>query len=129
MFGPLVACIKRGDLLGFDNALVAAENELVKRRIYLTLERGRDIAQRNLFRKVFLAQGYEDLKEGQTEADRIRKTRIPIAHFAAALRLGIGGEGSGQMLEDDEVECMLANMIYKVRRQPPMLTCLRHLQP
>ncbi|KAF2112140.1 hypothetical protein BDV96DRAFT_614445 [Lophiotrema nucula] len=113
IFGPLVACIKRGDLPGFDEALVAGEEEFVKRRIYLTLERGRDIAQRNLLRKVFLAGGYEDLKEGQTEADRIRKSRIPLANFAAALRMGTAGEGSGQILEDDEVECMIANMIYK----------------
>lgn len=116
MFGPLVACIKRGDLAGFDRALVASEDEFVKRRIYLTLERGRDIALRNLLRKVFLAGGFEELKEGQTEADRIRKTRIPMDHFAAALRMSTSGEGSsGQVFDDEEVECMLANMIYKVR--------------
>jgi hypothetical protein len=44
----------------------------------------------------------------------MRKTRLPIAHFAAALRMGTRGEGSGQVLDDDEVECLLANMIYKV---------------
>ncbi|KAF2476022.1 uncharacterized protein BDR25DRAFT_300851 [Lindgomyces ingoldianus] len=112
-FGPLVNCIKGGDLTGFDNALLAGEEEFVKRRIYLTLERGRDIALRNLLRKVFIAGGFEELKEGQTEADRIRRTRITLAEFAAALRMDIGGEGSGQVLEDDEVECMIANMIYK----------------
>ncbi|KAF2259569.1 hypothetical protein CC78DRAFT_475207 [Lojkania enalia] len=119
IFAPLVSCIKRGDLSGFDAALVAGENQFVKRRIYLTLERGRDIAQRNLLRKVFLAGGYEELKEGQTEADRIRKTRIPLANFGAALRMGMGmdGDGSGQALEDDEVECIVANMIYKVSAQ------------
>jgi hypothetical protein len=115
MFGPLVACIKSGDLAGFDRALVAAEDRLVRRRIYLTLERGRDIALRNLLRKVFLAAGFEELKEGQSPADRIRKSRIPISHFATALRMRTGGEGNGQNLDDDEVECMLANMIYKVR--------------
>ncbi|KAH7138553.1 hypothetical protein B0J11DRAFT_514712 [Dendryphion nanum] len=112
IFGPLVACIKCGDLSGFDNALVDAEDAFVKRRIYLTLERGRDIALRNLFRKVFLAQGFEDLKEGQAGTDRIRKSRVPLSHFTVALRMGLGGEG-GQVLEDEEVECMLANMIYK----------------
>ncbi|KAF2205342.1 hypothetical protein GQ43DRAFT_362599 [Delitschia confertaspora ATCC 74209] len=109
IFGPLVACIKRGDLAGFDAALVAGEEQFVKRRIYLTLERCRDIALRNLLRKVFLAEGYEDLKEGQTEANRIRKTRIPIAKFAAAIRMGSGGDG----LDEEEVECMIANQIYK----------------
>lgn len=86
----------------------------MRRRIFLTLERSRDIALRNLLRKVFLAAGYEDLKEGQTEKDRIRKSRIPLAHFAAALRMGTAGSASGQVVEDEEVECLLANMIYKV---------------
>lgn len=62
-----------------------------------------------------MAGGYDDLKEGQTEKDRIRKSRIPLANFAVALRMGIAGKGSGQVLEDDEVECLLANQIYKVR--------------
>jgi len=79
------------------------------------MERSRDITLRNLLRKVYLAGGYDDLKEGQTEKDRIRKSRVPIANFAAAIRMGTAGEGSGQVLEDEEVECLLANQIYKVR--------------
>jgi hypothetical protein len=113
-----VTCIKSGDLAGFDDALLASEPEFVKRRVYLTLERGRDIALRNLLRRVFLAAGFEDLKEGQAMNDRMRKSRLPIAHFAAALRMGTRGVGSGQILDDDEVECLLANMIYKVRGKP-----------
>jgi hypothetical protein len=110
-----VACIKKGDLTGFDKALTDGEPEFVRRRIFLTLERSRDITLRNLLRKVYLAAGYDDLKEGQTEKDRIRKSRIPLSHFATALRMGINGEGSGQAVEDDEVECLLANQIFKVR--------------
>ncbi|ORY12396.1 hypothetical protein BCR34DRAFT_600617 [Clohesyomyces aquaticus] len=129
-FGPLVACIKQGNLAGFDSALTAGEEEFVKRRIYLTLERGRDIALRNLLRRVFLAGGYEELKEGQTEADMVRKSRISLAEFGAALRMGVGG-GSGQNLEDDEVECMIANMIYKASHSPTLAALMRcyHLQP
>lgn len=108
IFGPLVSCIRKGDLTGFDKALADGEPEFVRRRIFLTLERSRDIALRNLLRKVYLAGGYDDLKEGQTEKDRIRKSRIPLVNFAAALRMG------GQAVEDDEVECLLANQIYKV---------------
>jgi hypothetical protein len=117
LIGPLVSCIKRGDLTGFDKALANGEPEFVKRRIFLTLERSRDIALRNLLRKVYLAAGYDELKDGQTEKDQIRKSRIPLIHFATALRMGIAGEGSGQAVEDDEVECLLANQIYKVRPQ------------
>ncbi|KAF2751420.1 hypothetical protein M011DRAFT_464158 [Sporormia fimetaria CBS 119925] len=113
IFGPLVTCIKRGDLHGFDTALAAAEDALVRRRIYLTLERGRDLTLRNLLRKVFLAAGYEELKEGQTERDRIRKSRIPLSWFAAALRMSSGAGGEGLNLEDEEIECLIANQIYK----------------
>ncbi|EDN07061.1 conserved hypothetical protein [Histoplasma mississippiense (nom. inval.)] len=82
---PLCKCIKKGDLTGFDAAMAAGENEFVKKRIYLPLERGRDIALRNLFRKVFLAGGYDPPVNGQPP---IRRTRIPVAEFAAAIRLG-----------------------------------------
>ncbi|KAH6642878.1 hypothetical protein C7974DRAFT_409392 [Boeremia exigua] len=107
IFGPLVACIRKGDLTGFDRALADGEPEFVKRRIFLTLERSRDIALRNLLRKVYLSGGYDDLKPGQTDKDKIRKSRIPLINFAAALSMG------GQAVEDDEVECLLANQIFK----------------
>lgn len=110
LFRPLCSCIKRGDLSGFDAALAQGEHELVKRRIYLTLERGRDIALRNLFRLVFLAGGFEEAKDGQAA---IRRTRIPVAEFAAAIRLGSKVDG-GVRVDVDEVECFLANLIYKV---------------
>ncbi|KAI9817161.1 MAG: COP9 signalosome (CSN) subunit [Pycnora praestabilis] len=110
LFSPLGACIRRGDLAGFDAALAAGEEEFVKRRIYLTLERGRDIALRNLLRKVFIAGGFEGAKDGDAGvAKQVRRTRIPVIEFGAAIRLGSKGEG----MENDEVECLLANMIYK----------------
>ena len=110
LFGGLGQCIKRGDLAGFDAAMAAGEDEFVKRRIYLTLERGRDIALRNLLRKVYLAGGYEEAKGGV--GPPIRRTRIPVVEFAAAIRLG--SKMQNRRLENDEVECLLANMIYKV---------------
>ena len=109
LFGPLSKCIRRGDLAGFDEALAAGEDEFVKRRIYLTLERGRDIALRNLLRKVFLAGGYE---ESKGEVAPLRRTRVPVVEFAAAIRLG--SKSKDQCLDNDEIECLLANMIYKV---------------
>ncbi|GME37359.1 Cop9 signalosome complex subunit 12 [Neofusicoccum parvum] len=112
LFTPLATCIKKGDLAGFDAALIAGEEEFVKRRIYLTLERGRDIVLRNLLRKVFTAGGFEPLKEGQTENDKIRRTRIPVAEFGAALNLSMARR-DGESLDNDEIECLLANMIYK----------------
>ncbi|KAI9047478.1 hypothetical protein LZ554_008197 [Drepanopeziza brunnea f. sp. 'monogermtubi'] len=105
LFLPLCRCIKRGDLAGFDAALVAGEDEFTKRRIYLTLERGRDIALRNLLRKVFVAGGFEASKD---VAAPVRRTRIPVAEFGAAISIG-----SKEQMEADEVECLLSTMIYK----------------
>ena len=106
---PLSACIKKGDLAGFDKALADGQDEFVKRRIYLTLERGRDIALRNLFRKVFVVGGYEETKEGE----KVRRLRVPVGEFMAAVKLAMY-QGTQEIVDRDEVECLLANMIYKV---------------
>lgn len=106
LFLPLCRCIKKGELHAFDLALQEGEDEFVKRRIYLTLERGRDVALRNLLRKVFLAGGFEEPKEPGEK--QVRRTRVPVAEFAAAISLG-----SQETLDTDEVECLLSNMIYK----------------
>ncbi|TKA73653.1 hypothetical protein B0A55_06502 [Friedmanniomyces simplex] len=118
LFSPLCTAIKRADLRAFNAALEAGEDEFVKRRIYLTLERGRDILLRNLFRKVFLAGGFEAPKEGEGEggiAAAVRRTRIPVREIAAALRMAGATEiedGEGGV-DGDEVECLVANAIYK----------------
>ncbi|PYI36657.1 COP9 signalosome complex subunit [Aspergillus indologenus CBS 114.80] len=109
LYRPLCNCIKKGDLGGFDAAMSAGEEEFVKRRIYLPLERGRDIALRNLFRKVFIAGGFEESKDGQPP---IRRTRVPVAEFAAAVRIGTHADERSRV-DIDEVECLLSNLIYK----------------
>lgn len=114
LFQPLCDSIRQANLTAFNTALENGEEEFVKRRIYLTLERGRDVILRNIFRKVFLAGGYEPAKEDET-APPVRRTRIPIDEFAAALRMA-GAEvddGNGGT-DHDEVECLIANTIYKV---------------
>jgi hypothetical protein len=113
LFLPLAQCIRRGDLRSFDLALQEREDDFVKRRIYLTLERGRDIALRNLLRKVFIAGGFEEPKEEGAPA--LRRTRIPLAEFQAAISMASGGT----IIDPDEVECLLANMIYKA-------SCVEH---
>lgn len=105
LFLPLAESIKKADLHAFDVALQESEDEFIRRRIYLTLERGRDIALRNLLRKVFLAGGFEDAAGSSAP---VRRTRIPVSEFTAAINLS-----SQQKTDSDEVECLLANMIYK----------------
>lgn len=113
LFTPLCSAIKRADLRAFNFALEQGEDEFVKRRIYLTLERGRDIILRNLFRKVFVAGGFEVPKEGEAA---VRRTRVPLKEFAAALQMAGAevGDGNGEGgVDGDEVECLIANCIYK----------------
>ncbi|RMZ84313.1 hypothetical protein DV738_g773, partial [Chaetothyriales sp. CBS 135597] len=122
MLTPLFAAIRSGNLLAFDRALAAAEPELVRRRIYLTLERTRDLCMRNLFRKVFLHAGWEEVKDagggGATATataatpNKIRRTRIRVDEFETAMRVAYRGSDD-TIIERDEVECFLANMIYK----------------
>lgn len=95
--------------------MASSENEFVKRRIYLPIERGRDLAIRNLFRKVFIAGGYDPPVNGQPP---IRRTRVPVKEFAAAMRLGTRNTQQKAKVDFDEVECYLSNMIYKVCTEP-----------
>lgn len=121
----------------------AGEDEFVKRRIYLPLERSRDLAIRTLFRKVFLAGGLEPSPNG---GPPIRRTRVPVTEFIAAMRMSVRTpeeeeeereeerkkelerlEGKTKKKADkekekkkrkkidrDEVECFLSDLIYKV---------------
>ena len=114
LFLPITTAIRAADLRAFNEALEKGEEEFVKRRIYLTLERGRDIILRNLFRKVFLAGGYEAPKDGEP-GPGARRTRVPVKEFAAALQMAGAEVGDGEGGVDvDEVECLIANSIYKV---------------
>jgi len=85
---------------------------------------------------VFLAGGYEEAKDGE----QVRRTRIPVIEFVAGMRLSLRGIGKlreGAVAEDeemamdsrveevgrDEVECLIANMIYKVSFGPLVCLC------
>lgn len=119
LFAPLVTAIKRGRLHAFDDALAAGEAEFVQRRIYLTLERARDVCVRNLFRRVVLLAGCE------ADRDGVRRSRIRIAEFMAGWRVGTRrrGDDEGGVEQEEEkeeiqgereqVEWMIANLIYK----------------
>ncbi|KAL8630399.1 hypothetical protein Q9189_003883 [Teloschistes chrysophthalmus] len=84
----------------------------VRRRIYLSLERARDLCVRNLLRKVWLMEGGKE------------NTRVKVGVFAAAMRFSMmplpgrdemmgAGLEKEEGMEDDEVECLIAGLIYK----------------
>ncbi len=56
---------------------------------------------------MFVAGGFEEPKDPAETP--VRRSRIPVAEFGAAISIG-----SKETMENDEVECLLANMIYKV---------------
>jgi len=114
LFLPLCTAIKSGELSAFDKALSDAEVELVNRRIYLTLERSRDLCMRNLFRKVFL-NSWEETKDPATGEiiGKSRRTRIKISEFENGIRAAYKGAAEPTVVDRDEVECFVANMIYK----------------
>ncbi|KAL8933873.1 MAG: hypothetical protein Q9216_006173, partial [Gyalolechia sp. 2 TL-2023] len=68
------------------------------------LERARAICLRNLLRKVWLLQGGKE------------NTRVKIGVLAAGVRCSMYGKGEGKgegEVEDEEVECLVAGLIYK----------------
>ena len=105
LFLPFTRCIKAGNLKEFDEALAAGEEEFVKRRIYLTLERGREVVLRNLFRKAYMMQTTQGAA----------KARVPLELFRIAVEVSTG---LAREMESEEVECLLANMIYSVSLLP-----------
>lgn len=91
-FEGLVGALRRGDLRGFNRALDAHQALFIAHGTYLILEKLKVLVYRNLFKKIHLLLG---------------KHQIQLAYFARALRwLEVP-------MEMDEIECVLANLIYK----------------
>ena len=106
LYAPLCTAVRKGDVGAFDAALAAGEDAFVRRRVYLTLERGRDVCVRNLFRRVYLVGGYDE-KPGEG-GERVRRSRFAVAEFVAAMRV-VGQDE----VEGDEVEALIAGLLYK----------------
>ncbi|KAF9930062.1 COP9 signalosome (CSN) subunit [Linnemannia zychae] len=93
LYLPLASAIKTGNVQLFDEALSAGGSRLIGLGTYLTVERSRGVAVRVLFKKVY------------TLMDKSNKLNIELFQKALAF--------VGVDIEEEEVECMLANMIYK----------------
>ncbi|XP_077987350.1 PCI domain-containing protein 2-like [Glandiceps talaboti] len=91
-FSDVANAVKRGNLLLFNEALDKHEAFFIKCGVYLILEKLKIITYRSLFKKVSL----------------IMKThQLPVNAFETALRLMQVND-----IDSDEVECILANLIY-----------------
>ncbi|KAJ1955435.1 COP9 signalosome (CSN) subunit [Linderina pennispora] len=93
LYGDLATAIRRGDLRGFDHVLHAKERRLVSLGTFVAVEKVRDIAVRGLLRKTYLIGG--------------KAPHVPFSKFQAAFA------ACDLSLDMPEVECMLADMIFK----------------
>ncbi|KAL8846756.1 MAG: hypothetical protein Q9221_008162 [Calogaya cf. arnoldii] len=136
LFGGLFYAISRGALGHFTAELEDQAHVYVKRRIYLSLERSRELCLRNLLKKCWTLTGDKE------------KPRVKVKEWAAAVRwssklIGEGGyhyipqsdwgrldltwdefaedvkkrreagERLDSEMDDDEVECLISGLIYK----------------
>jgi hypothetical protein len=89
---PLVNAIWKGDLRTFHITLQDNQDQFIRRGTYLLLEKCKSVCYRNLFKRIHLV----------TE-----KYQIPLENMIKAIKwLGID-------MDLDEVECVLANLIFK----------------
>uniref|UniRef100_A0A671UHK8 PCI domain-containing protein 2 n=1 Tax=Sparus aurata TaxID=8175 RepID=A0A671UHK8_SPAAU len=91
-FADVTKAVSEGNLLLLNEALSKHETFFIRCGIFLILEKLKIITYRNLFKKVYLL---------------LRTHQLPLDAFLVALRM--------MQLEDvdiDEVQCILANLIY-----------------
>jgi hypothetical protein len=91
-FVPLVQGILQGNLLIFNDGLVQYQDLFIRRGTYLLLEKCKTVCYRNLFKRVHLILG---------------KHQIPLDQVARTFKW------LGMPIDLDEVECILANLIFR----------------
>jgi len=91
-FVPLVEGIRKGDLRTFQYGLHKYQELFIRRGTYLLLEKCKTICYRNLFKRVYLVLG---------------RSQLPLDRIAKSLKW------LGMPMDLDEVECILANLVFK----------------
>ena len=89
---PLVIAIRRGDLRTFHKTLEENQDEFIRRGTYLLLEKCKTVCYRNLFKRIYLIT-----EKHQLSLDAVVKA---IKWLEIDMDL-------------DEVECVLANLIFR----------------
>jgi hypothetical protein len=91
-FVPLMNGMRTGNLIEFTNGLTKNQDLFIRRGTYLLLEKCKMICYRNLFKRVYRIVG---------------KEQINLECIAKSFKW------LGMPIDLDEVECILANLIYK----------------
>jgi hypothetical protein len=92
-FAPIVKAVKQGNIREMDKALECNADFFWNHGIYLILEKLKNIAYRNIFKKVSLI---------------LKTHQIPIDNFVSALIFC-----DNKDITPEEVHCILANLIYE----------------
>jgi len=91
-FKPLVEGIRRGDLRTFNDGLSKHQDLFIRRGTYLLLEKCKTVCYRNLFKRVYTI---------------VKRPQMRLDHVVKAF------EWLGMPIDLDEVECILANLIFR----------------
>jgi nuclear mRNA export protein PCID2/THP1 len=84
--------VKRGDLRNFELTMINHQRSLIRVGVYLVLEQAKIIAYRCLAKKIYVITD---------------STRLNLASFEAAM------SWMGEDADLDEIECILANLIFQ----------------
>ena len=104
LYGPLISAIRTGSLALFDTHLEKVEADLHRAGVFLVIEQTRELCLRRAIKMAWLAEGKPD------------KFYIPLLQRYIQRSWTPNGEREVQ-LDIDEIECWLANLIFKARRQ------------
>jgi nuclear mRNA export protein PCID2/THP1 len=94
-FHELASALKEGNVRKFDEVIQRHETFFIESGIYLIVEKLKIIAYRNLFKRVYLI---------------LQTHQIDLQCFLTALNFA-----SGEVIEMDETQCIVANLIYEGR--------------
>jgi len=90
-YAPLCAAVSKGDLRAFNEHKETHQSLYIQQGVYLIVERAKTIVYRNLFRQLHALIG---------------SNKLSLVQMAAAL------SAVGVEMDVDELECILANLIY-----------------
>mmetsp|Transcript_5687 Transcript_5687/g.7999 ORF Transcript_5687/g.7999 Transcript_5687/m.7999 type:complete len:400 (-) Transcript_5687:63-1262(-) len=91
-FIPFVKSLRQGDLRTFSETLLANQDKFIRNGTYLLLEKCKTVCHRNLFKRIFMIQ---------------QKYQISLDDMVGAMKW------LGMDMDLDEVECILANLIFR----------------
>eukprot|EP00457_Paulinella_chromatophora_P009431 gb/GEZN01009498.1/.p1 GENE.gb/GEZN01009498.1/~~gb/GEZN01009498.1/.p1 ORF type:complete len:405 (+),score=56.53 gb/GEZN01009498.1/:77-1291(+) len=100
-FDGITTAIRKGQVMEFNRDLEQYQEYFIRKGTFLMLEKLKTTVYRNLFRKVYTQYTQLEYK-GTKNANHLK-----LVHLLAALR------ANGVEMDLDEIECILANLIYQ----------------